>query len=187
MQIHEAALSRDGRTTAVVVKEFVGEHGDDDMTAEEVDTELSACWVLRGHHHVAPVLGVLECDAGEAPLAGLHGPRREAAAAPRRHKTVRALVMQRFSGSLQRTLEVLRASAEPERRALPTETLLRVVAALSNALACAHRKGMLHMDVKPANVLVQVRRGTCLWCMTRTNTLPDLELGHRGCHLNNHR
>eukprot|EP00892_Ulva_mutabilis_P002043 jgi/Ulvmu1/1183/UM108_0011.1 len=152
-QIHEAVLCENGRSTRVVVKEFIGEHGDDEMTAEEVDTELCACWVLRGHHHVAPVLGVVECPIGHSPLSALRG---TSAAGPRPPpQTVRALVMQRFTGSLQGTLEALRASSEPDKRTLSTGTLLRVIVALSNALACAHGRGMLHMDVKPANVLVQ--------------------------------
>lgn len=179
VQIHEASLCDNGHRTAVVVKEFTGEHGDDDMTAEEVDTELCACWVLRGHHHVAPVIGVVECAAGGPALARLRARGAPAAAsappaaAPTR-ATVRALVMQRFSGSLQRTLEVLRGSADPDGRALSTETLLRIILALSNALACAHRRGMLHMDVKPANVLVQVwcYDAMCQWVLAHHSVRP---------------
>ena len=152
MQIHEAMLCQNGQRLPVVLKEFIGEHGDDDMTAEEVDTELCACWVLRGHHHVAPVIGVLQCPIGGAPLCTLRSPPDRT----QQPQTVRALVMQRFSGSLQSTLEALRATADPGKRTLSTETMLRIIVALSNALACAHGRGMLHMDVKPANVLVQV-------------------------------
>ena len=44
---------------------------------------------------------------------------------------------------------------------LPLELIRRVIAQVGDALDCAHARGLVHRDVKPANILIDAR-GNCL-------------------------
>lgn len=63
-----------------------------------------------------------------------------------------ALVMRCYHGS---TLEECLARHRAEGRRVPTEEAFAIIGRLASALATLHEKGIVHRDVKPANILLE--------------------------------
>lgn len=72
-------------------------------------------------------------------------------------------VMQLVEGQdLARILSKLRRHPVPARRRLPLHHALRLVGEVLDGLEFAHEEGVVHQDLKPANILVEDRSGRAL-------------------------
>jgi serine/threonine-protein kinase len=67
----------------------------------------------------------------------------------------RYFTMQLIDGSpLSEDLEKMAKNPIPSRRLLPVKTALSIVRQILEALAYAHRSGVVHRDIKPENILI---------------------------------
>ncbi len=72
-------------------------------------------------------------------------------------------VMQLVEGQdLARILAKLRRHPVPTRRILPVQHTVRLVGEVLDGLEFAHEEGVIHQDLKPANILVDNRTGRAL-------------------------
>lgn len=81
------------------------------------------------------------------------------------------LVMEYIPGT---TLENRLAELREAKEHYPAEEALRIVAGLAGALSALHRNGIIHRDVKPANVIVNAERAVLMDLgVVRTLDLPE--------------
>lgn len=72
-------------------------------------------------------------------------------------------VMQLIEGQdLSQLLRKLRLHPVPSRRLLPMEHVLRLTNEVLAGLSYAHESGVIHQDLKPANILIENRNGRAL-------------------------
>jgi serine/threonine-protein kinase len=72
-------------------------------------------------------------------------------------------VMQLVEGQdLAQLLKKLRRHPVPARRLLPMEHVLRLINEVLAGLSYAHDSGVIHQDLKPANILIENRNGRAL-------------------------
>jgi len=72
-------------------------------------------------------------------------------------------VMQLIDGrDLDWLIQRLRRHPVPARRRMPMQHALRLVGEMLDGLAYAHEEGVIHQDLKPANILVDNRTGRAL-------------------------
>ncbi len=72
-------------------------------------------------------------------------------------------VMQLVDGQdLSQILAKLRRHPVPARRLLPMEHVLRLINEVLTGLKVAHDEGVIHQDLKPANILIENRSGRAL-------------------------
>ena len=104
--------------------------------------ELDPCWATRpiamAHHWDRPAL--LLMDPGGVPLSQLLGPLRS---------------------DLDEHSRVASASADAGEQPLALEFSLRLGISLSIAISHSHQCGLIHKDIKPANVLVNSETDQC--------------------------
>jgi len=72
-------------------------------------------------------------------------------------------VMQLIEGQdLAQLLKKLRLHPVPSRRLLPMDHVLRLINEVLSGLSYAHDSGVVHQDLKPANILIENRNGRAL-------------------------
>jgi serine/threonine-protein kinase len=72
-------------------------------------------------------------------------------------------VMQLIDGQdLAEILRKLNKHPVPARRVMPMEHVLRLISEVLTGLAAAHEEGVIHQDLKPANILIENRSGRAL-------------------------
>ena len=136
-EVYRARDTRLDRTVAIKV--LPAHVADDRARRHRFETEARAISQIS-HPHICALY-----DVGEASLDGPPDDERASAQSPS-PDTVPYLVMEYLDG------ETL--AARLRRRALPLADAVQYATQIADALDAAHRRGIVHGDLKPANVML---------------------------------